>query len=537
MAPVVLKFKGSCLVLSMANKLLQMTNIKQILRRLQQGESQNTIAHDLGVHKRSIRSYENIFKSEGYSLEQALILSDEMLNSIITKYKPRNTANTNKRYAVLNAQLVYYRTELKKTGVTLLLLWEEYKTEHPDGYGYSQFAFHVSRYLNQNKQSMHQEHEPGAILQLDFTGDKMHYVDQETGELIVCETLVCSLPFSSYSLAIALPSQKQCDFVSGINWMIKKLGVLPKVLKMDNLKSGVITSDRYEPDFNSLLMQLANHYGLVLKATRPRKPKDKPSVENTVCQVYRQAYARLRKETFYSLKEMNRALVEKMDEFNQKNFQGRDYSRYDSFEEERKQMTEINVPDFTLLHQAAAKVQNDYHVRLGIDKHKYSVPFQYHKQRVSIEFSDTLVRIYNQKNECIATHERVRSAHKLSTHYEHMPPNHQAHHDQLQYSGTYYVQQAEQIGSFTKKYMFDLLKSKPFEQLAYDSCKGLLSLRRNYSNKEIEQACERFSEVSIFSYKPVKNYLEKKRLESLGGAELSPSASSTKTPQQHNNLR
>jgi transposase len=522
----------------MANKLLQMTMIKQILRRLEQGESQNKIAKELQVHKRSVRSYKELFTSAGLNIAQALLLSDDELTALIHSYKPRATTHTGKRYAVLQAQFSYYCTELKRTGVTLQLLWEEYKQKHPEGYEYSQFAYYVSRYRSRDQLSMRLDHDPGLVLQLDFAGDKLSYVDTDSGELVSCEVLVCSLPFSGYSLALALPSQKQGDFVSGINWMLRKLGVLPKVLKMDNLKSGVIKAERYEPDFNELLLQLADHYGLVLKTARVRKPKDKPSVENAVCQVYRQAYAPLRNESFLSLKELNMALVQKMDVFNRKNFQGREYSRYDSLQEEVKQMTPLEGTPFELIQQSSAKVQNDYHVLLGVDKHKYSVPHAYYRQQVSIQFTDTLVRIYNSKNECIATHERVRSPHKHSTKYEHMPENHQAYSDQLQWSGTYYVQQAEQIGKHTKTYILKLLKSKNYEQLSYDSCKGLLSLRKTYSHQHIEQACERFSEVEVYSYKPVKNLLEKWEKESAGaGASLSPSASSTQTPQQHNNLR
>ncbi len=320
--------------------------------------------------------------------------------------------------------------------------------------------------------------------------------------------------------------------------MLKKMGVLPKILKMDNLKSGVIKSERYEPDFNTLLLQLADHYSIVLKAARPRKPKDKPSVENSVLQVYRNVYARVRDQKFDNLKALNRAIVDLIDEFNLKNFQGKDHSRYDLFQEERKQMQLITGQPFELIQQSSAKVQNDYHAFLGADKHKYSVPYQYYKQQVSIQFTDTLVRIYNSRNECIATHARVRIPHKHSTIDDHMPPAHKAYNEQLQRSGAYYLQMAEQMGCHTKNYMSKLLKSKNYEQLAYDSCKGLLSLRRSFSAEQIEKACERLSEVDVYSYKPVKNLLKKWMKESfwMGGV-VPPSASSTKTPTCHSNLR
>jgi transposase len=522
----------------MANKILQMMNIKQILRRLEQGESQNLIAKELCVHKRTVRSYKELLEAEGIGIEQALALPDEKLIALINKHKPRETTHTGKRYAVLEAKFEHYNSELKKTGVTLQLLWEEYKVQHLDGYGYSQFVYHIGHYRNRNKLTMHLQHEPGQFLQIDFAGDKLSYVDESTGELIWCEVLICALPFSGYSLALALPSQKQSDFVSGINWMLKQLGVLPQALKIDNLKSGVIKAARYEPDFNELLVQLAEHYGLVLKATRVCKPKDKPSVENAVLQVYRNVHARLRNEQFCGLKALNQAIVPQMEFFNRKNFQGKEYSRYDLFQEEIKQMNPMPGNPFELIQQSSAKVQNDYHVLLGADKHKYSVPYLYYKQQVSIQFTDTLVRIYNNRNECIATHTRVKNAYKYSTLHEHMPPNHQSYSEQLQWSGAYYVLQAEQIGMHTKNYIHKLLKSKPYEQLSYDSCKGLLSLTRTYKKEQIELACEHFSEVEANSYKPVKNLLEKWKKESFGDGDLLlPSASSTRTPSQHSNLR
>ncbi|MFM8454239.1 MAG: IS21 family transposase [Gammaproteobacteria bacterium] len=522
----------------MANKLLQMMSIKQTLRRLHQGESQNKIAKELGVHKRSIRSYKTLFESEGYSLEQALALPEEKFVSLINEHKPRETTHTGKRVVVLEANREYYLRELERTGVTAKLLWEEYLQQHSSGYGYSQFAFHISRFQQEKKLSMPQDHRAGEFLELDFAGEGLHYIDEETGEKIKVEVLVATLPFSGYSLALALPSQKQSDFVSGVNWMIKQLGVLPQALKTDNLKSGVIKSDRYEPTFNVLLSQLAEHYGMVLKAARPGKPKDKPHVENSVSQVYRNVHARIRNEEFFSLKALNLAMVEQMKRMNQTFFQGREYSRLDMFEEERKQMRSLPDASFEVICQRSAKVQNDYHIFLGMDKHKYSVPYQYYKQQVSVQFTQTLVRIYNSKNECIATHERVRSAHKHSTHKEHMPPHHKDYHDHLQWSGQHYVNEAQKIGSFTKMYMEKLLKSKPYEQLSYDSCKGLLSLKRNFTPEDIESACSEYASLNIASYKPVRNLLEKWRNETSGKGEvLMPAAPTTITSFTHNNLR
>lgn len=118
------------------------------------------------------------------------------------------------------------------------------------------------------------EHTPADKLYIDFAGKKLHYIDGNTGEIINCEIFVACLPFSNYCYATAVPSQKTPDFLDAMDRCIQFLGGVPRCIVPDNLKSAVIKSDRYEPEINRCMEDLANHYATVIITARAGKPRD-----------------------------------------------------------------------------------------------------------------------------------------------------------------------------------------------------------------------------------------------------------------------
>lgn len=492
----------------MANNLIEMNIIKEIFRRLLANQSQRFIASELKVHRLTIKTYMDALSYLSIDYAAALALADLDLVQQISIAKQRDNHLKDKRIDYLQTQFSYYDKELTRTGVTLLLLWEEYKTTQTDYYSYTQFAYHYKQYRKVFKAAMHFEHKAAECLQIDFAGDLLNYIDVNTGELIACQILIGTLPFSGYSVAVALPSQKQQDFVSGIAIILKKLGGVPFNIKMDNLKSGVVKPDRYEPVFTDLMLQLALHYNTNLTAARVRKPKDKPHVENAVQQVYRNVYAKLRDATFTSMQDLNTNITALMDLFNKKPFQGKDYSRADLLIEERKDLKQLPSQSFELVKQRQAKVTNSYHIQLGEDKHFYSVPFIHIGQTVMVHYNTSSVQIYDSKFNKIAQHARIIKAYGYTTVALHMPTKHQQYQNQLHNTAQYYLNEANKIGQFTHSYMLKLLQSKTYEQQTYESCKGLLRLVEIYTAPRLEKACERLAHIQIYSYKQAKNVLD-----------------------------
>jgi transposase len=165
-------------------------------------------------------------------------------------------------------------------------LWEEYIADVPDGYGLTQFAFHLRQQLVARKPAMVLSYTPAEKLYVDFAGHKLSYVDTFTGECIECPVFVACLPFSDYAFAIVVRSQRIEDFIYALIKCLEFLGGSPVILVPDNLKPAVIRANIYGPELNKALKDFCNHYGITILPTRVASPRDKSLVENLVKLVY-----------------------------------------------------------------------------------------------------------------------------------------------------------------------------------------------------------------------------------------------------------
>ncbi|MGH2670804.1 MAG: IS21 family transposase, partial [bacterium] len=222
--------------------------------------------------------------------------------------------------------------ELKRPGVTLQLLWEEYGVEHPAGYRYSGFCELYRRWTRKLTASMRQVHRAGEKAFIDYSGKRPFIVDRRTGEHIPVELFVGVLGASSYVYAEATPDQALPSWVGAHVRMLEFIGGCPDLFVPDNLKSGVTKACRYEPEVNRTYEELARHYGAAVVPARAGKPKDKGKVEVSVLIAQRWILASLRNRVFFSLAELNAAIIEKVRLLNERKMQKLGVSRRDLFE-------------------------------------------------------------------------------------------------------------------------------------------------------------------------------------------------------------
>lgn len=239
----------------MANKTLSMQKIRQVLLFLDRGFSQRSIERETGINRRTIAAYTKRFIESGFNFNELLLFSNDELYSYLRADQPPEEQNDPRRQAFEN-QLSYFIKELEKTGVTRLLLWEEYIHDHPDGFGYSRFCELLQEHIRTQGVTMHFEHEPGRMLQVDFAGDMLAYVDAESGEVIQCPVFVAVLPFSGYGYVEALPNATLPQVIRALNNCLGHFGGAPLSAKSDNMKQWVTRSNRYEPAFNDMLQAL-----------------------------------------------------------------------------------------------------------------------------------------------------------------------------------------------------------------------------------------------------------------------------------------
>jgi len=449
----------------MANKPITMTQIRRIIQLKAEGASNSHISRTLQIHRSTLNTYFFRLASSGKSVSALLAIGDEELGKLV--YCENNTQKPVGRFQELKKHFAHLQSELSRTGVTRLLLWQEYRIAHPDGYGYTQFCEHLGRHRKILKATMHLHHDPGMYLQIDFAGKSLSYGDRFTGELIRCPVLVCTQPYSGYTYVEALVSARQEHLFCALNRCLEFFGGVPRNILSDNMKQYVVKNDRYEFTFSEIVDQWSVHYHTNLEATRPRKPKDKPSVENSVYHSYLRIYARLRNEEFESLAALNRRIQVLLQEHNQHTFQKLPSNRREQFHEEEQPLLQpLPAEAFLIRRKTRAKVQMNYHVVLGEDRHQYSVPHQYIGQQTSIIYTEHTIEIYLSLTR-IATHTRCYRKHGYTTLREHMPQNHRAWQEHLGWDADYFVAVGEKISENAIEVFNRVLASKDMVEQSY----------------------------------------------------------------------
>ena len=491
----------------MTNKIKTMLQIRRMLQLTAEGKSERRISKVLNVSRPTVRTYLERLRESGKNMDELLKMKDEELVEI--SYNQTYQKKKSNRFEELQKRFPLFISDLNsKKGTTRQLLWTEYYSEVEQGYGYTQFCEHFSNYLQRNNTVMHFEHKPGEILQFDFAGAKTSYTDQTTGEIVECPVLVCVLPFSGYTYAEALPSQMQPHLIGGLNRCLEYFGGVPQAVKSDNLKQMVKKSCRYEPSFTDLFDYWTEHYNTTLLTARVRKPRDKPSVENTVRIAYLRLYAPLRNIVFHNIDEINKAFLRQLDIHNKTNFQKKTYSRYDLFiESEKSLLKPIPTEEFTIKHLANAKVQRNYHVLLGEDYHYYSVQDIYVGKQTRIVYDSDTVEIYLDMKR-IAIHKRNYKRYDYSTLPEHRPEKHRRYMESRGWDTDYFLNQASVIGPKTLEVFKKILSSKYFPEQTFNSCKGILRLKEQYGSVRLEAACNRALYGHKFNYGTLKNILK-----------------------------
>jgi len=488
-----------------------MSQIKQLLLLHQQGKGKKMIARTLGISKNTVKSYldklQDITSGKGggqFTVKELIKLENPELEA---KFHPGNPAYKDNRYDHFKNQIDFYLKELKRTGVSKRLLWEEYRQQRPDGYGYSQFCWHLQQQQHASRPSMVLEHKPAEKLFIDFAGKKLHYVDKQTGEMTECQVFVACLPYSDYSFAMAVKSQSTADFLYALSCCLQDLGGVPQALVPDNLKAAVIKASRYEPGINQILEDFANHYGTTVVPARAKKPKDKALVENAVKLIYSRVYAKIRNTQFFDLHTLNEAISEKIKAHNQTRMQQKPWCREEKFlAEEKKLLAPLPAEKFEVKSYKELKVAQNNHIYLSENKHYYSVPYQLIGSKMKVIYTRTMVYIFS-KGKQVAVHIRSYQKGGYTSDPDHLCSQHQYYRDR---SPEYYIKQAKQKSAALHQLITLIFTQNRYPEQLYKTCEGLFGLQRKTDTDRFEKACQMAIDYQNYTYTFIKNILENK---------------------------
>ena len=483
---------------------ISMNKVREIIRLYEECNlSQRSIARVLSISRPIVHEYIQKIRSSGLDYTATQKLEDDALLEIIEGSGKAQS----ERYQVIRQKFEYFVKELKRTGVTLERLWQEYRDEHPDGFGYSQFCYHFQVWRNASELTMHIDHKVGDKSFVDFAGKRLEIVNRNTGEITDAEVFVSILGASQYTYVEAVATQQKHDWISANQNAFHYFGGVPRAVVPDCLKAAVSKANPYEPDINPEYEDFSRHFQTVILPARPVHPKDKGLVENAVKIVYTRIYAALRNRIFYSLQELNLAIAEGLERHNSKPMQRLNVSRKQLFfETEKSALMPLPVEKYEFKNFKTLKAQFNYHVYLSDDKHYYSVPYRYRGSQVKLVYTHSVVEIFC-KNKRIAFHKRDLRPGGYTTHPDHMP----SHHKFVSgWNPQRFIHWARNTGEHVEVVVSHVLESRKHPEQAYRVCMGILSLARQYDRQRLDKACKRAISFELYTYKGIKNILEKK---------------------------
>jgi transposase len=499
-----------------------MRKIKEVLRLRAAGHSERSIAQSLGVSHSTVRQYRQRAEAAGVGWPLPAELSESALEARL--FPPAPPSSLERPLP----QWSQIHRELKRKGVTLQLLWLEYKESTPEGLQYSQFCERYRQWRGRVDVVLRQEHKAGEKVFVDFAGATVPVVDRASGEIRDAQIFVGVLGASSYTYAEALWSQELPEWIAAHTRMYEFFGGVPSLTVPDNLKAGVRHACYYEPDVNPTYQEMAAHYATAVLPTRTARPRDKAKAEAGVLLVERWILARLRNHTFFSFSELNQEIRRLLESLNERRFQKMEGSRRTLFEAlDRPALQPLPTSRYEYAQWKKARVNIDYHI--DVLGHLYSVPHTLVRQAVEVRISRTTVEVFHDGRR-IAAHVRSRRKGGFTTEVAHRPKAHQKH---LEWTPSRILRWAEQTGPRTAELAGRILEERPHPEQGYRACLGLLRLGEHYGAERLEAACNRALHIRGHSYRSVKSILQN----GLDRIALEPPQTPLLLPQAHENLR
>jgi len=417
--------------------------------------------------------------------------------------------------------------QLRRKGVTLQLLWTEYRAGCPEGFGYTWFTERYRAYAGRLDLVLRQDHRAGEKAFIDFAGQTIPITDPATGEVWQAQLFVAVLGASNHTYAEALASQELPHWLGAHVRAFEFWGGAPAILVPDNLRSGVAKAHRYEPVLNPSYAEMAAHYGSAVIPARPYKPRDKAKVEQGVLLAERWILAALRNRTFFCLAEANRAIAERVAWLNDRPFKKLEGSRSSLFTElDRPALRPLPPTPYEYATWKGARVSIDYHVE--VERHYYSVPYGLVGERVDVRVSARTIEVFA-RGRRVASHPRSSAVGRHTTEPAHMPESHRRH---LEWTPGRLVAWGEQTGPATGALVAAILTSRPHPEQGFRSCLGIFRLGRRHGEARLEAACARALAVGALSYRSVDSIL-KSGLERAPMPELPP----VRATRTHANVR
>ena len=504
-----------------AKRELTMRQIRQMLRLHYERVGERQIARTLGIARSTVQDNLKRALKAGIAWPVPAELTDDVLEQQLFArggVKPGRRRHEEPDWATLSR-------ELKRAGVNLMVLWEEYRQAHPDGYGYSRFCDLYREFERKLSPVMRQHHVAGEKVFVDYSGKKLAIADPKTGEVRDAEIFVAVLGASNYTYAEATWTQTLPDWIGAHVRMFRFFGGATLVVVPDNLKSGVNKASFYDPEINRSYAKMAAHYGVTILPARPYRPRDKAKVEAGVRFAQSYILGRLRHQTFFSLEDANRAIEQVLKDMNSRVMRRLGLSRSGLFESvEKPALRPLPDSDYEYAEWKLARVAPDYHIEA--EHYFYSVPHELLHAQVDVRITSRTIEVFH-RSKRVATHARRYGGNRHDTLPEHMPSSHRRY---AEWTPQRFEHWAATIGPNTQGLVIAILANRPHPEQGFRTCFGIMKLFRGIDRARAESVAARALAIGALNCKSIDSILK-------NNLDRAPAAAGSQTSIEHPNIR
>ncbi len=197
----------------MANKITDMSKIRKAIKFYCSGKSKLFISKYLSISINTVKKYISLFEVLWLSFE---VINEKTDSELELLFSHTTVVSISAKLQKLYDFIPKMERELKKVGVTIHHMWEQYIALNPNGYRSSQFGYHYKTCSKRVNPVMHMNHRAGDKMYVDYAVKILSIIDKDTGEIKEVQFFVAILGASQYTNTEASMSQKKEDFVTSL---------------------------------------------------------------------------------------------------------------------------------------------------------------------------------------------------------------------------------------------------------------------------------------------------------------------------------
>lgn len=376
----------------MAFKRIKTMNILEVLKRHNMGQSISSIASSMGYDRKTVRKYLKAIKNnpaeDPEGVIRSLIQSEVMgrprdKQDILTPFKEEIQSLINDNQNKLKPKSAFEVISLK------------YDLTGKVSYSSFKRFVHKNHLIksSQKNSTCRITTEAGSQCQIDYCKVGLLH-DRATGKKKVVYAFISTLSYSRHKYVEFVYTQNEKSFIQSHINMFRFFGGVPVTIKLDNLKSGVIKPDLYDPNLNRAYSEMAEHYGLFLDPCRVASPQDKGIVERDVQTIREEFRKMLALNPLITMAEVNLGILSWIENVYGRRKHGTTQEEpYTVFlKEEKPKLLSLPMDEYEISEWKTATVHPDHYIQ--VNKKAYSLPEFYIGREVMVKIRQNTVSIY-----------------------------------------------------------------------------------------------------------------------------------------------